>query len=712
MNHYKKLLLLTIMILVNSLTAQNIILENDDLRLEFGDASRGFGCLGITDKQSNQTFVTPGDNWSGLWRIDLTGVNDKKDDLSIDNGNAAEKSYRKFNDKDMQILEFKWKNLKLLNPQDSLDVVCTIKLPKKTGPASWNLKPTLKSNNQTFNNVVFPLLSKVSEKGVDDLLFPSGTFGAQLFKENKNERWTRYPSCVGQVQFLGVFRNNGGLYLGIHDATASSKDIFFNGNLDLFVMTGAENIGVANKSKAVDYNFVIAPAKTPWEAGREYKKWATKQTWTSKGLLENRHDIPEQFKNVDLWLNVSGDPADIENKVLDVASKIGGTLAIHWYNWNVHKFDTNYPEYFPAKNGFVDTVKKITSAGHLVMPYINGHLWDTTIPSYQTLGKNAATLDRAGHVELEDYNSGVKLAPMCPGSQIIQNEIAKVCNELVAMGVNGIYFDQIAAMAPSPCFNKEHGHELGLGSWWVKSYRDMLSPVLTSFNGKVFFATENAAEPYMDHINAFLTWIEVRPTDFPALMQTYSGYATYFCLLSVERDDYKSFTALQSRSLLWNIEPGWMAWLFDDTKQVEDHAKKQDFIRQIIQLRKAMRPYYSDGALLDELKITSANPQVAIEWWRVEPSEKFEMNAVNGTIWYSNSNKDIAIALSNVADQTLPVEFTINLKDYDLPPYDAKLIEVNHEGKEQSFGEIKLDKKNIRTTLKPYEQKVIIIKRK
>ena len=72
-------------------------------------------------------------------------------------------------------------------------------------------------------------------------------------------------------------------------------------------------------------------------------------------------------------------------------TEVDGILAIHWYNWNEHKFDTNYPFFLPAQPGFEAVTREITANGDFVVPYLNGHLWDSTLPSYATDGTAAAT---------------------------------------------------------------------------------------------------------------------------------------------------------------------------------------------------------------------------------------------------------------------------------------------------------------------------------
>ena len=71
-------------------------------------------------------------------------------------------------------------------------------------------------------------------------------------------------------------------------------------------------------------------------------------------------------------------------------------------------------------------------------------------------------------------------------------------------GANGVYIDQIVAMPQELCFNKEHGHPLGGGHYWVDGYRDYLRK-LRSYadrNGRNPVITSEASdEPFLDLVD-------------------------------------------------------------------------------------------------------------------------------------------------------------------------------------------------------------------
>lgn len=135
-------------------------------------------------------------------------------------------------------------------------------------------------------------------------------------------------------------------------------------------------------------------------------------------------------------------------------------------------------------------IREITANGDFVVPYINGHCRDPQLPSYRTEGIRAAVKKRSGEIALEKYGPVNLLAPVCPTSPEFQRRIQETCRKLVAMGVNGIYLDQIDQLSPMSCFDATHGHELGKGDYWTGGYRSMLGKIMEEHAGKIFLATD------------------------------------------------------------------------------------------------------------------------------------------------------------------------------------------------------------------------------
>ena len=108
------------------------------------------------------------------------------------------------------------------------------------------------------------------------------------------------------------------------------------------------------------------------------------------------------MENITLWMNnnwggdplgpnYGGDPIHVENEMVKVNAALnlpshGGTLALHWYEWDTlgyklgsnhtvcdrHPapcgFDTHYPNYYPARENCIASVKAMQDVGMRVIP--------------------------------------------------------------------------------------------------------------------------------------------------------------------------------------------------------------------------------------------------------------------------------------------------------------------------------------------------------
>ena len=124
-------------------------------------------------------------------------------------------------------------------------------------------------------------------------------------------------------------------------------------------------------------------------------------------------------------------------KIIERLNLPKGSLGVHWYNWDLLGrdpgnpnycqnettimgtyapcgFDTHYPEYLPALNGFSEDLKTIQNLGVRVVPYTNGHLFDTVTKDWTPmLAQKAAVKNNRRHLiaDLHDEHPDWVSAP-------------------------------------------------------------------------------------------------------------------------------------------------------------------------------------------------------------------------------------------------------------------------------------------------------------
>ncbi|WP_176011578.1 DUF6259 domain-containing protein [Victivallis sp. Marseille-Q1083] len=694
----KKLLMLGLSLCCTTGLLAAVEFSTEKLKLEFAAPEAGMGLTGVTDLASGQKFFPAPAANAPLWQLEFAGgepaairphSHTAAVTLAVDNHTPAVCSSRETAIDGRRGLELVWDQIDLGPEKDALQVVCRIR-ETDDGEVEMTLHPTLKSKVHTFNSQFFPRFANALATPEDEVLFPRGTFGSRLVRSAEHGT---YPSVESQLQFFGFYRDGAGLYLGIHDGGAACKYFKLDDDGSLQVQTYAENTLLPGQSRLPAFAVQLAGSPTPWHATRRYRQWALRQPWTRKGKLKERRDVPAAARNIALWVLIWGDPEAVAAGFQAEQQHQEGTLALHWYLWNRYPFDHHYPEYFPVKDRFTDTVEQLQQDGDIVMPYINGRLWDTTLPSYAATGRREVTVQADGTPREEDYNSGIRLGAVCPTQPNFRRLIRETFATLVEQHkVKAVYLDQIAASAPVLCFNPEHGHPLGGGTWWVEAYREMLEPLVAAYGADTLITSECAAEPYLDVISGYLTWFPAYSNDFPSLMGTYQQYAIYFCSPVTAEDPLPTFRAAVSRCLLWNIQPGWLGWLHGNPATVDDNPERRGYLSRVIAWRRAAADFILDGELLDAVTFTPASPELELAFQTpgylssLPPDKVGKHPAYYGTLWRSENGQRLAAAIANVADQDYRTTFRFNAEAYEVMPEGKNVYELNQDGSKRLLG--------------------------
>ncbi|MBO4344615.1 MAG: hypothetical protein J5833_02595, partial [Victivallales bacterium] len=634
------------------------ILENDDVRIAFAGAEDGFSCVGIERADhKGPVFCNTKGFRRPLWKLHFRKGTDPETTTTV-NGNdvTAEKASV---ERIENGIKFIWKGVAIGN--GTFDAVAKVVLNE--GQSEWTLEIDNHSTEFGLWDSEFPIIGNVIAKGTGDALLPRGNWGGSLhrnFNGGYNYNGT-YPSMDAPLQMMALMRDGYGLYYGIHDGTASAKEICMSGGgTDMFTRLMAEDMGRPGSGRKADFPVVLQIFEGDWwKAAKIYRSWAVAQPWTRRGLIKNDPEYPKRLIDMGFWFLLgSGTDAQVEGVVgntMDRAfAKATVPTGVHWYNWHQIPFDNSYPEYFPIKKGVAEATARMTKRGQVVMPYINGRLWDTGIDSFKA-AKPSACVREDGTIYIEEYKSKRKLAPMCPCTKIWQDKINEIGMRMrEEVGVTGIYLDQIGHAPPRLCFNPDHGHPLGGGHHWVDGYRSMLSRLrAASVEKGLIFSTESTAEPYMDNIHASLAWEPRQDTDVPLLPAVYSGYTTYFTSPQEATDTLVAFRAAQGRDFMWGCQIGWH--YFDIL--TDAHKEKFDFSMRLAKLRLATKDFMVFGELIGEVEPLNTIPIINMTWGYRTPHTA-TLPAVQSYQW-ADGNGRRCLYIINYSDSVQRFEFNL-----------------------------------------------------
>ena len=688
--------------------AKGLTLKNSHVRLEF--EPRGMGLSALVDLQSGVNHIQPVKGKHLLWEVTLgRGTQREK----VDN-NYAPCSYVRVESLagggQRAILE--WNDLHWWLQDHMLSIRVTVDLPADSGIAEWRI--SVSNNNDYWGmwSVAFPYVNGLPEPGKYDIARPIYGTGGQLLKAWHNKVQGRYPSGNWPIQFVSLTRtgSQNSVYLVTHDPEGSAKDFVADpGEKTLSIVHYAENMGVPFSDYPGYYPIEFGVYHGTWlEGAQRYRLWALQQKWAQAGRVSQRTDISDLMKNVGVWImegfewdgahvpqpNDSG-PPQMTEQVIAAQKWLGVPVALQWYNWHHMVLDNEYPHYLPPRPRFAEHIKAMVDQGVLVMPYINGSSCDYNIPDFDRWGPHAI-VDESGGYRMYLYEEGAgRLLSMCPTQVIWQNVISNLYDELVERyGANGVYIDQIVAMPHELCFNKEHGHPLGGGHYWVDGYRDYLrklrnyadrdgrNPVITS---------EASDEPFLDLVDG-ACW-PTEPTDsavpqievseIPLFEVIYSGYFIPFgSPINLARSE-RVFRYWQGRCLIDGRQIGFMG--LDLFKP--ENAGKAEYLRKCAHYRVATRQFLEYGRMLAPVEPENSVPTFTElgfghdSSWQNDPGHYHPgtVPAAEGRLWQAE-NGHLAVFLTNYSDSPEEFKYKIDPGKYGLGGKSFELKDLSPQG--------------------------------
>jgi hypothetical protein len=396
------------------------------------------------------------------------------------------------------------------------------------------------------------------------------------------------------------------------------------------------------------------------------------------------------MRELSAWALGGGTPASCVGTMKGFAQQLGPPIGFHWYNWHQIPFDNDYPHYFPTHPGFADGVRELQAAGVMVMPYINGRLWDTRDKGledfeFTKVARPAVSKNEKGEPYTEKYGSKesdgspVQLGVMCPTMQVWQTKqrdtVLRLMNEC---GVRGVYIDQIAAAAPTLCFDKSHGHPLGGGHWWTEGYWRLLDAIRQAMPPDRMLTTECNGEPYIRCFDGYLTWHWQYDGQVAAFPAVYGGALQMFG---------RSYGGGETKNLALRMRAGQqlvfgeqLGWINPALALEQDNA---EFFKNVVQLRRQLRRYFFAGEMARPPRLAGEVPTVRADWqWG--GTAWVTTDAVLTGAWCLPAEKRLVLIFVNVSDQ--PVSARL---DYDVGPggpggNTRKLRQINPGGPGES----------------------------
>lgn len=608
---------------------KEVVLKNDKVFLKFD--AKGQYLL--------REFITGGKNIlpdrgsdTPLWKLTLLGP--RGETPSITPAYSFYDGVEVFSEEDSSYAVAKWRIL--LDRKSEWEVNVRISLAKEDDMPRWSLSVGL-PKGWVVTEVEFPTISVKAMEGSKAIL--PIAYGVEAPLSDNSAYEARYPSCVGTMQLLMAHDNNNTIYFSAEDKTGAGKWLKVRheqGKLIFSQRVIASYSWSDGGLFRLPWKTAIAFNNGSWQETVEkwYRPFALSTRWGEKSVEER--EIVKWVSEADMWLRPMGtskETLEALNKALDF---FGKGVGLHWYYWHNHDFDTNYPDYFPAKESFRDMVRLSQEKGARITPYINGRLWDSSTKSYKSeKGYKASCRKADGTLYTEVYSSKVPNTVTCPSSPIWRKVLRRVCeNILEELGTDGVYMDQVAAARDEACYASNHPHSKGGGSWWPESYKKMTA----DFRRDVFgqdkaMTTEENAECYLDMFDMFLIVNSPHNSNrkmvplFPLVYSDRCVYSGYTYIPWKINDGSMRFITMMS--LLWGAQLGWAE---PKALMAPENRAEAEFLRNLTVFRKKNRDLFFGGRFIGEFVPEGNNKKTFIPGY-------WETSEIMGAEWLDIQKK-------------------------------------------------------------------------
>mgnify|MGYP005839163985 FL=1 len=583
-------------------------------------------------------------------------------------------------------------------PTDSrlsgIGVVARASADEEKDAIRWTLEVRNSSESWSIHSVRFPQ-TVMLEPGADGwLVYPKAAGVAEQGAWRQAVDFSgRYPSGWVTMQFVAAYPHDGrsGFYLGVHDPFGGTKEMRLRSLpkerlVEFSWEQWAGGMGTVGNGFRTSGKTVWRLFDGDWfDAALIYRDWVRREArWYPELGSEGREDTPPWMRELSIWALGGGAPGDCVDSVRKFAEYFGVPTGFHWYNWHQIPFDNDYPHYFPTKEGFADGVRELQAHGVHVMPYINGRLWDTRDRGledfeFTSKAKPAVSKDEKGEPYVETYNSKeedgspVRLGVMCPSTPLWQEAVREIVLRLFSeCGVHGVYIDQIAAAAPTLCFDPSHGHPLGGGHWWTESYWRLLEELRRAMPDDRMITTECNAEPYIRWFDGYLTWHWQYPNQVPLFPAVYGGSVQMFGrfyggtgsgLLPSEEAGRNRDTALRMRAAQQLVFGEQIGWINPGVLQEENNAA---FLKKLVTLRARTARYFYAGEMARPPRLLGDIPKIHADWqWG--GTMWVTTDAVFRGCWVLPREKRSLVLAVNAAEESVPVRIEADAVRWGLP---------------------------------------------
>ncbi len=307
------------------------------------------------------------------------------------------------------------------------------------------------------------------------------------------------------MKFAALLEPAGNTFLAINDDNCYAKagDIYRSADrktLFFDVITAVPQDGASNY--IMPFGLKMVSFTGDWFAAAELYKQIFP---VSAGRLPRKND---KIRDIGIWLWNRDQAANVIPPAEQLQIDSGVPVALDWYWYHAHPYDTHYPDFYPPREGvekFTASLKYLNEKGIFTHVYVNGFLWDMENEDWNPGGCDGVIMDKDGKMISTAFNVFMnrQMAYMCGEASEHHQKLISQIKLLADCGLDGIYIDMIGCATMQFCYNPAHKHAPGGGCYMADGYRKMLRQ-LHDERPDLYLSTEDCNETYMNYVDSVI----------------------------------------------------------------------------------------------------------------------------------------------------------------------------------------------------------------
>ena len=361
-----------------------------------------------------------------------------------------------------------------------------------SGKLSWRNN----TSNFAVEEIRFPALS--AKLDINSRFLKPENLGELVTMRYIQEKGKR--SFYASMQWTALFpaEKDYGFYLDCRDSQHFIKqydiryqDGIFSHNPVFYVPLIPENV----ENFSLPYVCTFGKFSGSWYEGAQiYRQWAICQDWYTNCLPRQK-----QLYDTAMWVWNRGTPEEVIPPTERLRRDAGVPVALDWYWWHSNPYDTDYPDFWPPRNGvepFKENIRHLNEQNIFVQVYTNGMTWDIDTASFESdNGGDCLQLNRDNSPTAMMFNPYTRhrLAIMCGEAPEYHKKMQDLAEKLADSGLPALYLDMIGSYAFTPCRNKAHRHAHGGGTYQKEGYYAYVQEIRRR-HPELILSTEYASE--------------------------------------------------------------------------------------------------------------------------------------------------------------------------------------------------------------------------